>query len=283
MKAENGFYKLANGVEIPCIGLGTWQIPDGDACVRAVRDALDVGYRHIDTAAAYGNEAGVGRAIRESGIPREQVFITSKLKNTDRGFQETVDALELSLRKLDVEYLDLYLIHWPNPIFFRDRWQTVVAETWRAFEDLYERSKVRAIGVSNFLPHHLREIRRSAMVSPMVDQIRLCPGDTQDETVKYCADRNILCEAYSPLGTGKVFDVPEMREIAFRYAKSVAQVCIRWSLQMGFLPLPKSVTRARIQENFQVFDFELVPEDMALIATLTGACGESRDPDTTSF
>jgi len=283
MKSITDCYKLSNGVEIPCIGFGTWQTPNGDLAVSSVLSALQAGYRHIDTAQGYGNEESVGTAIKKSGIDRKEIFITSKLNNSEHGYQKTLDAFEETMKKLDMDYIDLFLIHWPNPIAFRNHWQEANAGTWKAFEELYNAGRIRSIGISNFHPHHIEELMKTATVAPMVNQIRLCPGDTQDEVVDYCRSRNILLEAYSPLGVGKIFDVPEMQMLAEKYEKSIAQICIRWSLQRGYLPLPKSVMPARIKENAEVFDFELSADDVQLIADLKGVVGYSADPDKTTW
>lgn len=283
MKSLTDCYKLSNGVEIPCIGFGTWQTPNGDVAVSSVLSALQAGYRHIDTAQGYGNEESVGTAVKKSGIDRKEIFITSKLTNSEHGYQKTLDAFEETMKKLDMDYIDLFLIHWPNPIAFRDHWQEANAGTWKAFEELYNAARIRSIGISNFRPHHIEELMKTATIAPMVNQIRLCPGDTQDEVVDYCRSRNMLLEAYSPLGVGKIFDVPEMQTLAEKYGKSIAQICIRWSLQRGYLPLPKSVTPARIKENAEVFDFELSADDVELIADLKGVVGYSADPDTTTW
>jgi len=192
-------------------------------------------------------------------------------------------AFELSMKKLNLEYLDLYLIHWPNPIKYREFWQEANAGTWRAMEELYEAGKIRSIGVSNFKPHHLDALLEKAKVVPMINQIRLCPGELAGETVAYCNERNILLQAYSPLGTGKIFEVPEMLTFAQKYGKSVAQICIRWSLQMGWLPLPKTVSAARIAENADVFGFTLDQADVDAIAGMTDCCGPTTDPDTAWF
>ncbi len=276
-------YKLSNGVEIPCVGFGTWQTPDGETAVKAVTAAIEAGYMHIDTAEAYENEGSVGEAIAASGVERGKLFITSKLANTYRGYDETMKAFEQTLKNLRTDYLDLFLIHWPNPLKYRDEWQRHNAETWRAFEELYKGGKIRAIGVSNFRPHHLEELAKTAEIMPMVNQIRLCPGCTQDEVVNYSRSKGMLLEAYSPLGIGKIFEVPEMQRLAEKYNRSIAQICIRWSLQNGWLPLPKSVTPSRIVENTKVFDFTLSDEDVKLIAGLTGCVGLARDPDTAPF
>ena len=274
---------LANGNKIPCIGFGTWQTPSGETAVEAVRCALDSGYTHIDTAQAYGNEQSVGKAIRLSGIPRKDLYITTKLWNTKHTYELTKESFEESMDKLDLEYLDLFLIHWPNPLAFRDRWEQANAESWAAMEELVSEGRIRAIGVSNFLPHHIDALNKTARIKPQVNQIRLCPGDTQDETVNYCREHNILIEAYSPLGTGRIFDVPEMQELAKKYDRTIAQICIRWSLQRGYLPLPKSVTPSRIEENLRVFDFSLSDEDVQLIADLKGCVGYASDPDKAGF
>ena len=283
MKALTDCYTLANGVKIPCIGFGTWQTPNGKVAVSSVLSALEAGYRHIDTAQGYGNEESVGIAVKQSGIDRKELFLTSKLTNSEHGYEKTLAAFETTLEKLGTDYLDLFLIHWPNPIAFRDHWQEANAGTWKAFEELYRSKRIRAIGISNFRPRHMEELSRTAEIAPMVNQIRLCPGDTQDEVVEYCRTHNILLEAYSPRGVGKIFEVPEMKALAEKYQKSIAQICIRWSLQRGYLPLPKSVTPSRIRENTQVFDFELDSSDVQLIADLKGCVGYSSDPDTTTF
>ncbi|MDR2160153.1 MAG: aldo/keto reductase [Treponema sp.] len=283
MKSLTDCYKLGNGVEIPCVGFGTWQTPDGAVAVSSVKAAIEAGYRHIDTAAAYGNEESVGAAIRQSGVPRKELFITTKLWNDDHGYESTLRAFDLSMKKLGLDYLDLYLIHWPNPVKFRKNWAEANAGTWKAFEELYGAGKIRAIGISNFHGRHIDALLKTASVAPMVNQIRLCPGDTQDAVVDYCRGKDILLEAYSPLGVGEIFKSPEMRVFAEKYQRSIAQICIRWSLQRGYLPLPKSVTPQRILENTGVFDFELIPEDVKAIADLKGIAGTAQDPDKTAF
>ena len=276
-------FELSNGVKIPSVGFGTWQTPNGEVALSAVKDAIELGYRHMDTAAGYGNEESVGIAVKQSGIARDEIFITSKLQNSAHGYKDTLEAFEQTMRKLDMDYLDLYLIHWPNPIKYRNSWQEVNAGTWKAFEELYAAGRIRSIGISNFHPHHIDELMKTATVAPMVNQIRLCPGDTQDEVEAYCKANNILLEAYSPLGTGLIFEVPEVKALAQKYEKTIAQICIRWSLQMGYLPLPKSLTKSRIKENFEVFDFELSAQDVQVIADLKGCCGYSKDPDTITW
>lgn len=272
-------YTLVNQVEIPAVGFGTWQTPDGDVGYNAVRTALDLGYRHIDTAQAYGNEASVGKAIQDSGIAREEIFLTTKLRDPDHGYEATLKAFQGSIDRLSTDYLDLYLIHWPNPKEFRDCWEETNAATWKAMEELYEAGKIRAIGVSNFQIRHLEALLKTAKIVPMVNQIRICPGDLNLELIRYCESKNILLEAYSPLGTGKALGVQVLDDIAEKYNTSVAKVCLRWSLQHGFLPLPKSVTPSRIQDNTDIFGFEMSESDMERIDALDNCCGKSTNPD----
>ncbi|APX72677.1 aldo/keto reductase [Companilactobacillus allii] len=276
-------YTLSNGVKIPIVGFGTWQTPDGDVAKESVKAAIEAGYHHIDTAAAYGNEDSVGEGIKASGIKRDDLFLTTKLWNDDHGYDSTKKALDHSLLELGVDYVDLYLIHWPNPIKFRDNWKEVNAETWRAMEEVLKAGKTRAIGISNFRPQHMDELLKTATVTPMVNQIFLNPSDLQPKVVAYNNQHNILSEAYSPLGTGKIFQVEELKEMATRYGKSVAQLVLRWSLQHGFLPLPKSVHADRIKENGQIFDFEISSDDMLTIDGLHGLAGIANDPDTANF
>ena len=283
MNSLTDTYTLSNGVHIPCVGFGTWQSKDGPEARDSVAEALRAGYRHIDTAQGYGNEESVGQAVKESGLKREEIFITSKLTNSVRGYSETLSAFHESLRKLGTDYMDLFLIHWPRPVSFRNDWEAQNAQSWRAMEDLYREGKVRAIGISNFHPHHIEALLKTATVAPMVNQIRLAPGDTQDEVVSFSREKGMLLEAYSPLGVGKVFEVPQMKDLARKYGKSIAQIAIRWSLQRGYLPLPKSVTPARIRENTEVFDFQLEDADVELIAGLKGCVGYSSDPDSITW
>jgi diketogulonate reductase-like aldo/keto reductase len=276
-------YTLANGITIPSIGFGTWQTPSGDVAVQAVKAAIAAGYRHIDTAQMYDNEASVGQGLRESGVARAEIFLTTKLRNRAHGYEKTRAAIAESLAELGLEYIDLFLVHWPNPISNRNDWQEANAGTWRAMEECYNEGKIKALGISNFRQHHIEALEKTANIAPHVNQIRLCPGETQDELVDFCRARGMVLEAYSPLGVGKIFDVPEMQELAQKYRKSVAQICVRWSLQRGYLPLPKSVTPARITENLDVFGFSLQDDDVQRIAELKGCVGYSHDPDTVGF
>ncbi|MCL1989366.1 MAG: aldo/keto reductase [Defluviitaleaceae bacterium] len=278
----NSTYKLANGVEIPVIGFGTWQTPDGDVAEQAVLDALKAGYRHIDTAAVYKNEAGVGRGIAKSGIDRKDLFVTTKAWNDVVTYEDAKAALAHSLEKLGLDYVDLYLIHWPNPLAIRDRWKVRNQEVWRYFEEALEQGLVRAIGISNFRPHHLDALLETAKVVPHVNQIHLSPRDLQPEVVAANVKHNILTQAYSPLVTGQILDAPQLAEIAQKYGKSPAQVAIRWSLQKGYNPLPKSVTTSRIIENIHLFDFELTDAEVTAISALAKG-GFATNPDEAGF
>ncbi|MEO4004925.1 aldo/keto reductase [Flavobacterium sp. CAU 1735] len=276
-------YTLNNGVSIPEIGFGTWQTPDGATAVLAVKSALENGYRHIDTAAIYGNEKSIGQAIADSGIDRKELFITSKLWNSERGYESTLKAFEKTLSDLQTDYLDLYLIHWPaNAKQFSD-WKQKNADTWRAFEKLYQDGKIKAIGLSNFMVHHLEALLETATVKPMINQIEYHPGYLQAEVVAFCKANDILIEAWSPLGTGKMLNDPTLLEIAANYTVSVAQLCIRWCLQNETLPLPKSVTPERIKQNLNVYHFEISESDMKRIDALPYIGGSGLLPDEVAF
>ena len=274
--------QLNNGYEIPCLGFGTWQIPDGGAAVSAIVKAIELGYRHIDAAAVYANEGSVGQGIKESGISRSELFITSKVWNTMRGYKETFQAFDKSLNDLKLDYLDLYLIHWPATEKQFSNWESINLETWYAMRDLYNEGRIKAIGVSNFKPHHLKALIQTG-VRPVVNQIEFHPGLMQLETVSFCLENKILIEAWSPLGQGKILGNRVLLEMARRYDKSVAQICIRWCLQNGVVPLPKSVNFSRIEENSKVFDFEISNEDMYAINNLQDIVGSGLDPDIINF
>lgn len=269
---------LSNGTKIPCVGFGTWKTP-AETATQAVKTAIETGYRHIDTATAYRNEDAVGAGIAQSGIAREELFVTTKLWNPDQGYQSTLDACDRSLQALGLEYVDLYLIHWPHDRKYFDNWEEMNCETWRAFEALYQAGKVRAIGLSNFRPHHIENILKNCTIRPMVDQVEIHPGMPQTEILDYCKTHDMLVEGWSPLSTGKIFEVPEMQAMAQKYGKSIAQVCLRWSVQRGVIPLPKSVTPSRIAENAQIFDFTLEDCDIAAISALTNCGFSGLDPD----
>lgn len=282
MENVRSTYSLKNGLEIPVVGFGTWKTPDGDDAYNSVSEALKAGYRHIDTAAVYGNEESVGKAIKDSGISREDVFVTSKVWNTERGYDKTIAAYEASLEKLGMDYLDLYLIHWPAIEKQNDDWEELNKESWRALMDLYKAGKVKSIGVSNFQKKHM-EALKDAEILPMVNQIEFHPGWLQEETRELCKELGILVEAYSPNGNGKLLKDDTLLKIAEKYGKSVAQICIRWTLQHGTLPLPKSVTPEYIKENTEVFDFEISDEDMQTIDEMEYLVGVPTDPDNRDF
>jgi methylglyoxal/glyoxal reductase len=266
---------LHNGVEMPKFGLGVWQVKDGEEVVQSVKAALKAGYKAIDTAAVYKNEDGVGQAIKESGIPREELFITTKVWNTDQGYETTLKAYEESLAKLGLEYVDLYLIHWPTVGKYKD--------TWRALEQLYKEGKVRAIGVSNFHVHHLENLLADAEIIPMVNQIELHPHLSQLEIREFCQTKGIKIEAYSPLGSGKLLQNEEIQKIADKYNKSVAQIILRWDLQNDIITIPKSTKEHRIIENADIYDFELAQEDMSAIDRLNKNERVGADPDNFDF
>ncbi|MBQ6022749.1 MAG: aldo/keto reductase [Clostridia bacterium] len=268
---------LANGVEIPCVGYGTWQTPNGGVTRDCVKAALGAGYRHIDTAYIYGNEAEVGEGLRASGVRREDVFVTTKHWVTERGYEKTLAAVDTSLRLLGLDYVDLYLVHWPCVAKCTERWKELNAETWRGFEAAYKAGKLRAVGVSNYEAKHIEALWETAEVKPMVNQLEFHPGYTQIENVKWMQQNGLLVEAWSPLGSGAVLKNETLAAVAAKYNKTVAQLCVRFALQMKVLPLPKSTNPARIAANADVFDFEISPEDMAAVAALpqTGFSGFS--------
>ncbi|MFB7851519.1 aldo/keto reductase [Streptomyces sp. NPDC056053] len=264
--------KLNNGVEIPQLGFGVFQVPD-DETTAAVTSALQAGYRSIDTAAIYGNETGVGRALAASGLPREELFVTTKLWNADQGYDATLRAFDAGLAKLGLEQVDLYLIHWPTPA--RD----LYPDSWRAVERLASEGRIRAAGVSNFQPAHLQRLLDNSRLVPAVNQIELHPGLQQAELRAFHAEHGIATEAWSPLAQGAVLDDPAITAIAARTGKSAAQVVLRWHLQLGNIVIPKSVTPARIRQNLDVFDFQLTDEDMAAIAATDRGLRTGPHPD----
>lgn len=283
LKSLADCYTLSNGVNIPCIGYGTFKTPNGAAVVDSVVNAIRAGYRHIDTAHRYDNEEGVGEGIRKSGIPREEIFVTSKLGNHHHGYKETLEAFDLSLEKLGLDYLDLYLIHWPAPLVCRDVYKQKNAETWRAMEELYRAGKVRAIGLSNFWQNHIEALLETAEVRPMVNQLEIHPQFPHQELLDYCAEQQIQVESWGPLIQGKAFQYPVLKEVGEKHGKTVAQVCVRWALEKGVLPLPKSNHYERMVENADVFDFSLDEEDMKKISTLEIYGRIGKHPDTAPF
>ncbi|ATA58953.1 oxidoreductase of aldo-keto reductase family2C subgroup 1 [Geobacillus stearothermophilus] len=266
---------LHNGVQMPWVGLGVYKVKEGEEVRSAVRTALEVGYRHVDTAAFYENEEGVGQAIRESGIPREQVFVTTKVWNTDQGYETTLKAFDASLKKLGFDYVDLYLVHWPVKGKYK--------ETYKALEKLYKDGYVRAIGVSNFQIHHLQDVLADCEIKPMVNQVEYHPRLTQKELQAFCRENGIQLEAWSPLMRGEILSEPTIVEIGKKYGKTPAQVVLRWDLQHGVVTIPKSVTPARIKENADIFDFSLTDEEMKQIDALNLNKRVGPDPDNFNF
>jgi 2,5-diketo-D-gluconate reductase A len=264
---------LNNGVPMPQLGFGVWQVPDEQA-VEAVGLALRAGYRSIDTAALYRNEEGTGKALAASGLPREELFVTTKLANPDQGYDSALRAFDTSLGKLGLEYVDLYLIHWPLPA------RGTFVETWRALEKIYAEGRAKAIGVSNFTPAHLRRLLDETEIVPAVNQIELHPNLAQEEARAFHAEHGIATEAWSPLGQGKdLLRDPKLAEIAARHGVTAAQVVLRWHLQLGVIAIPKSVTPSRIEENIDVFGFELDEADLAALKTLDTGTRLGPDPD----
>lgn len=266
---------LNNGVEMPWLGLGVFKSEPGNETEHAVRTALDVGYRHIDTAAFYANEGDVGRAIKDSGIDRDKIFVTTKLWNSDQGFDSVFAAFDASRKKLQLDIIDLYLIHWP----VKDKY----SETWRAMERLYADGKIRAIGVSNFLVHHLNDLKDCSDIVPAVNQVEFHPFLQQKILLDYDRENGIQQEAWSPLIRGQKFDHPVVREIAGKYGKSPAQVFIRWDLQLGVVTIPKSARKERIKENSEVFDFAISEDDMNTLNSLDADGRIGPHPDHITF
>ena len=268
-----GTFTLHNGVKMPYFGLGVYLSEDGKEVINAIKWALEAGYRHIDTAAIYNNEEGVGTGIKESNVPREDIFVVTKVWNSDQGYDNTLRAFDKSLNRLGLEYLDLYLAHWPVVGKYKD--------TWKAMEYLYKQKRVRAIGVSNFMQHHLEDLLGTANIVPMVNQMEFHPYLVQQSLLDFCSDKNIQYEAWSPMMQGKIFGIDTFKEIANKYNKTIAQIVLRWDLQKGVITIPKSSKRERILANADIFDFELTPEDMANLDSLDR--GQRYGPDPNNF
>ncbi len=255
-----GTFQLRNGVDMPYLGLGTYQAENNQEVIDAVKHALEIGYRHIDTASIYNNEEGVGQGIKESSVPRSDIFVVTKVWNSDQGYDNAIRSFEDSLERLQLDYLDLLLIHWPVKEKYKD--------TWRAMEYLYEQKKVRAIGVSNFLKHHMVDLMSASNIVPMVNQMEFHPYVVQQDLLDFCNKNTIQYEAWSPFMQGKVFGLDICKELANKYNKSVAQIILRWNLQKGVVTIPKSVHKDRIASNADIFDFELSQEDVAYLDSL---------------
>ncbi|WP_433751115.1 aldo/keto reductase [Falsibacillus pallidus] len=275
MKNLQDTITLNNGVKMPYVGLGVWQMKDENEAVNAVKSAISAGYRSIDTAAVYENEEAVGRGVKESGVSREELFITSKVWNSDQGYDATLKAFEASLKRLDMDYLDLYLIHWPV--------EGKYVDTWKAMEKLYNDGLVKAIGVSNFHQHHLEDLFEAGTVKPVVNQVETHPRLNQAALKAFCKENDIALEAWSPLGQGKLLDEAVLKEIGEKHGKSSAQVILRWHLQNGTIIIPKSVHENRIKENADLFDFELSTEEMSKVDGLNKDERFGPDPDNFDF
>lgn len=270
-----GTVTLNNGIKMPYFGLGLYNIPDGKPIIEVINYALELGYRLFDTASMYANEKGVGIAINNSAIPREEIFITTKVWNSEQGYDNTLRAFDSSLKRLGLEYVDLYLIHWPVKNKYK--------ETWKALEKIYKEGRARSIGVSNFLIHHLKDILDNCEIVPSVNQIEFHPFLIQPELLEFCKKHDIQVEAWSPLMHGRIFDEPLLKEIAKKYNKTIAQIVLRWDLQKDVITIPKSSNKERIKSNSEIFDFELSEEDMKAIDSLDRNYRIGADPDNFDF
>lgn len=273
------FIQLRNKIQIPQIGMGTWQITEREMLKKLLKGAYDTGYRLVDTAAAYTNEIVIGKAIVETGIPRNELFLSDKVWNTSRGYEAVQEACKKSLKKLKTDYLDLYMIHWPASMALYSNWQEINAETWRGMERLYIDGYVRAIGVCNFKEHHLEALQINADIMPMVNQYEFHPGMLQPSLLEYCLKAGICVEASSPLGNGEILTNDVLRGIALVHNKAVSQVCLRWVMQHGAVAIPKTSNVSRLSENMDVFDFELTDEEMKIIDEIAYCGGVGIDPD----
>lgn len=256
---NENFKVLSNGVKMPSIGFGTYKSGNDEETAKIIKYALKIGYRQIDTASFYGNEVGIGNGIKESGINREDIFLVTKLWNNDHGYDKTIEAFNKSLERLQVDYIDLYLVHWPNKLN---------SETWKAFEYLYKTNKVKSIGVCNFKIGHLEELKKTAQIMPMVNQIEIHPQSSKNDMLSYCEENNIQLVAWSPIMRGRLFSNELMIGLAEKYKKTIAQIILRWHVQRGVIPIPKSSNEERIKENLNIFDFELSNDDIRTIDLL---------------
>lgn len=278
MKSIYDTYTLSNGVKIPCVAYGTYKAKDENGA-DIISAAVEEGYRYFDTASFYETESYVAEAISRSGLPREDFFIATKLWKEEMGYEEALAACERSLKRLNTDYIDLYLIHWPKPTPDYEEWKQLDLDTWRALEKLYKEGKVRAIGVSNFLPHHLDNILENCEVKPMVDQIEYHAGYTQEATVQYCKQHGILVQAWSPISRGRIFHDVTLMELAEKYQVSVAKLALRFCIQNGIVPLPKAASRERMRENMNLFDITISDEDMNRINTIPQVGWSGEHPD----
>lgn len=271
-------YTLSNGVRIPCVGYGTYKAADGNGSA-VIRMALEAGYRYFDTASFYQTETYVAQALRDSGISRSEVFLASKMWKDEMGYEQTKAAFQRTLERLETDYLDLYLIHWPRPDAGYGDWKQLDMDTWRAMEELYEAGKIRAIGLSNFLPQHIENLLQNGKIAPMVNQIEFHPGHTQEATVRYCQAHGIQVQAWSPMGRTRVLKDPLVQELAQNHGVSAAQICLRYAVQRQIIPLPKASSMERMKQNQDLFSFELTQEEMFRLDTMPPTGWSGQHPD----
>lgn len=271
-------YTLSNGVRIPCVGYGTYKAADGNGSA-VIRMALEAGYRYFDTASFYQTETYVAQALRDSGISRSEVFLASKMWKDEMGYAQTKAAFQRTLERLETDYLDLYLIHWPRPDAGYGDWKQLDMDTWRAMEELYEAGKIRAIGLSNFLPQHIENLLQNGKIAPMVNQIEFHPGHTQEATVRYCQAHGIQVQAWSPMGRTRVLKDPLVQELAQNHGVSAAQICLRYAVQRQIIPLPKASSIERMKQNQDLFSFELTQEEMFRLDTMPPTGWSGQHPD----
>ncbi len=271
-------YTLSNGVRIPCVGYGTYKAADGNGSA-VIRMALEAGYRYFDTASFYQTETYVAQALRDSGVSRSEVFLASKMWKDEMGYAQTKAAFQRTLERLETDYLDLYLIHWPRPDAGYGDWKQLDMDTWRAMEELYEAGKIRAIGLSNFLPQHIENLLQNRKIAPMVNQIEFHPGHTQEATVRYCQAHGIQVQAWSPMGRTRVLKDPLVQELAQNHGVSAAQICLRYAVQRQIIPLPKASSMERMKQNQDLFSFELTQEEMFRLDTMPPTGWSGQHPD----
>ena len=271
-------YTLSNGVRIPCVGYGTYKAADGNGSA-VIRMALEAGYRYFDTASFYQTETYVAQALRDSGVSRSEVFLASKMWKDEMGYAQTKAAFQRTLERLETDYLDLYLIHWPRPDAGYGDWKQLDMDTWRAMEELYEAGKIRAIGLSNFLPQHIENLLQNGKIAPMVNQIEFHPGHTQEATVRYCQAHGIQVQAWSPMGRTRVLKDPLVQELAQNHGVSAAQICLRYAVQRQIIPLPKASSIERMKQNQDLFSFELTQEEMFRLDTMPPTGWSGQHPD----
>ena len=269
---------LNNGVQIPCLGFGTYKAAEGSTS-KIIKTAVRCGYRYLDTASFYQTETYVGEAVKESKIPREEFFLVSKVWKDEMGYDNTLRAFEQTLKNLQTDYLDLYLIHWPKPSPDCENWKKLDIETWKALEKLYHEKRVRAIGVSNFLPHHIENLLESCEVVPAVDQLEFHPGYSQEAAVNYCKEHGMLVQAWSPLGRRRIMEEPLVTSLAEKYGVSPARICLKYAVERGVMPIPKASTAERMKENMDLFSFEMEKEDIYRLATMPQAGWSGEHPD----